>query len=92
MDFVKDHVNEIVAAVQAADILRKGKNQLKEAKKNRTLWIILGVIGAIAVIAVVAYLVYRYMTPSYIDDFDDEFDDDFADEDFDDDGLDAAQA
>ena len=41
----------------------------------------------IAAIAAIAYAVYRYMTPSYEDDFDD---DDFFD-DFEDDAEDAAE-
>ena len=88
MDTIREHVDDIVTAVQAADILRKKKNEVKE--KSNTLWIVLGIIGAVVVIALIAYAVYRYMTPSYIDDFDDEFDDDFEDEDFDDDTFDAA--
>ena len=90
MDTIRDHMDDIVTAVQAADILRRRKKEA--AEKSNTLWIILGIIGAIVVIALIAYAVYRYMTPSYIDDFDDEFDDDFEDEDFDDESLDAAQA
>ena len=91
METIRDHMDDIVTAVQAADILRRKKKAV--AEKSNTLWIILGIIGAIVVIALIAYAVYRYMTPSYIDDFDDEFDDDFADEDFDDDdALDEAQA
>ena len=88
MDTIREHVDDIVTAVQAADILRKKKNEVKE--KSNTLWIVLGIIGAVVVIALITYAVYRYMTPSYIDDFDDEFDDDFEDEDFDDDTFDAA--
>ena len=89
MDLIREHVDDIVTAVQAADILRRKRNEMKE--KSNTLWIILGIIGLIVVIGVIAFLVYRYMTPSYVDDFDDDFDDDLDDADFEDDALDAAQ-
>ena len=89
MDMVKDHLDDIVTAVQAADLLRRKKKEVEE--KSNTLWIVLGIIGAIVVLGLIAYAVYRYLTPSYKDDFDD-FEDDFDDDFEEDDSLDGAQA
>ena len=41
-------------------------------------------IDEIAAVAGIAYLVYRYLTPDYLEDFDEDFDDDFDDDFFDD--------
>lgn len=54
---------------------------MRDDKSNSLLWI-LAVVGAVAAVAAIAYAVYRYMTPSYLDDaeeddFFDDFDDDF---------------
>ncbi|MBQ6733862.1 MAG: hypothetical protein IJR00_03025 [Lachnospiraceae bacterium] len=60
---------------------------MREEKSGHGLLWFLAIIGAITAIAGIAYAVYRYMTPSYTDDFDD---DDFFD-DFEDDAEDAAE-
>ena len=57
-----------------------GKKE-EEKKECNVLLCVLAVIGAIAAVAAIAYAVYRYLNPSYLDDFDDEFEDEFEDED-----------
>lgn len=69
------HMNKIQEFVD-------GKCRIFKAKKKNPLLIALIVIGGIAVVAAIAYAVYRFLAPSYIDDFDDDFDDDDFDEDF----------
>jgi flagellar basal body-associated protein FliL len=80
-------VEEIMDLVKARDIkeLKDYFNKKEEAeKRNNTLIWIFAIIGVIAAVAGVAYLIYRYLTPDYLDDFDDDFDDDFEDDFFDD--------
>lgn len=52
-----------------------------EEKKGNTLVWILAIIGAIVAVAAIAYAVYRYFTPTYLEDFEDDFEDEFEDED-----------
>lgn len=51
---------------------------LEDRDKKRVLWIF-AIVGAIAAIAGIAALVYKFLTPDYIEDIDDDFDDDFDD-------------
>lgn len=53
----------------------------KEEKKkcSPVVWV-LAIIGAVAAVAAIAYAVYRYFTPSYLEDFEEEFEDEFEDE------------
>ena len=83
-------MNSLEEVVKINEIISKKDD---EKKKNTLLWV-LAIIGAIAAVAGIAYLVYRYLTPDYLEDFDDDFDDDslddfddddYMDEDFDDD-------
>lgn len=54
--------------------------QKKEDDKNKnTLLCILAIIGTVTAVAAIAYGVYRFLTPTYIEDFEDDFDDDFDD-------------
>lgn len=53
----------------------------KEEKKGNTLVWVLAIIGVIAAVAAIAYAVYRYFTPTYLEDFEDDFEDEFEDED-----------
>ena len=55
----------------------------EEDKKGNTLVWVLAIIGAVAAVAAIAYAVYRYFTPTYLEDFEDDFDDDFDDDFFD---------
>ena len=45
----------------------------------------MAIIGGLVVVSAIAYLVYRLLTPDYMEDFDDDFEDEFDDEFFDDD-------
>ncbi len=53
---------------------------MDNTNSGKTLLWILAIVGAVTVIAGIAYAVYKYMTPSYIDDSDDDFFDDFEDD------------
>ena len=53
----------------------------EEDKKGNTLVWVLAIIGAVAAVAAIAYAVYRYFTPTYLEDFAAEFEDEFEDED-----------
>ncbi len=68
-------IEEIVAAV----------NAVEEKKSHKKLYKVLAVIGGLVVVSAIAYLVYRLLTPDYMEDFDDDFEDEFDDEFFDDD-------
>ncbi|MBO7515018.1 MAG: hypothetical protein J6T47_05310 [Lachnospiraceae bacterium] len=74
-------IEEIVAAV----------NAVEEKKSHKKLYKILAVIGGLVVVSAIAYLVYRLLTPDYMEDFDDDFEDEFDDEFFDDDDADDAE-
>ena len=60
-----------------------GRKKEEEKKSNKLLWAF-AIIGAIAAVAAIAYVVYRYLTPDYLEDFEDDFDDDFDDDFFED--------
>ena len=61
---------------------------LEDRDKKRVLWIF-AIVGAIAAIAGIAALVYKFLTPDYIEDIDDDFDEYYEDEeDWDDDEYD----
>jgi len=49
-----------------------------DKNKNTLLWV-LAIIGTVTAVAAIAYGVYRFFTPTYIEDFEDDFDDDFDD-------------
>ena len=71
---IKDF-NDFVSMIKMNDFFNKKKQEeiiIEEQKKKNTLLIILAVIGAIAAVAGIAYLVYRYLTPDYLEDFDDD--------------------
>jgi len=75
--FRSSKLDDVLSAAKLDGLLKK-KEQEKNCKK---VLIVLAVIGGIALIAGIAYAVYRYLAPTYLDDFEDEFEDDF-DEDF----------
>ena len=61
-------------------------------KRKQIIITVLAIIGAVAAVAGIAYLVYRYLTPDYLEDFDDDLDDDFDDDFFDDEDAVAVEA
>jgi predicted Kef-type K+ transport protein len=73
MDLVK--VNEML-----------GKKEEEKKKNNVWLWV-LAIIGAVAAVAAIGVVVYRYLRPDYLEDFDDEFEDDLEDDFEDEDGV-----
>lgn len=83
-DFMSSQkMNDFLTATKLNEIIHKKQDPMEE--KKHTLIFVLAIIGTIAAIAGIAYLVYRCVTPNYLEDFEDDFDDDFE-EDF---GLDA---
>lgn len=76
---MSDKIEEFLGAARLSELIHK--KELEEKNKN-TIVIILAIIGAIAAVVGIAYLVYKHMTPDYLDDYDsddfyDSFDDDF---------------
>ena len=71
-------VDELIAATKLSELVNK-KEEDKQCKN--VLWA-LAIVGAIAAVAGIAYAVYRFFTPSYLDEFEDDFDDDEFDDDF----------
>ncbi|MBD5527363.1 MAG: DUF4366 domain-containing protein [Acetatifactor sp.] len=63
-----------------------GSKKEEEKKGNVLVWI-LAIIGVIAAVAAIAYAVYRYFTPTYLEDFEDDFEDEFEDEDDDEEDI-----
>jgi len=69
--------------VKANELLKK-----KEEKKKCSVWKwVIAIVIAIAAIAAIAFVVYRYLKPDYLEDFEDEFEDDFEDDFDDEDGV-----
>lgn len=68
-------VEELIAESKLKELLNK-KDEGKE--KKVVLWV-LAIIGLVAAVAGIAYVVYKFMTPDYLEDFEDDFDDDFDD-------------
>ncbi|TCK92555.1 hypothetical protein EDC19_1699 [Natranaerovirga hydrolytica] len=77
---------------QFNDFLSKfSRNQEAEKRNKIFMWIGIS-ITAVAVIAGIAYAVYRYLNPTYLEDFDEDFDLDYDDDDFEDLDYDDTQA
>ncbi len=78
-------IDDLMNNVKINQLLNK--NKVEEERKSCIIWV-LAIIGAIASVAAIAYVVYRHITPHYLDDFDGDFDYDEFDDDFDDDDED----
>lgn len=85
------HFDDFLEATKLDEIVykkqREAERQAELEKKEKIKTIVITVICivlGIAAIAGIAYLVYRYLTPDYLEDFDDDFDDDLDDDFFDD--------
>ena len=65
-------IEDIIAETRLNEILHKNEAE------NTVIWT-LAIIGAVAAVAAIAYVVYRFVSPDYLDDFEDDFDDDFDD-------------
>ena len=73
------NLDEIISAVKVGELIG-GKKEPEENKVVKKVVWVLAIIGAVAAVAGIAYAVYKYLTPSFLDDFDDDFDDDFFEE------------
>ena len=76
---MNNKMEEFLTATKLNELLHK--KEIEEKNKNTVLWI-LAILGAVAAVAGIAYAVYRFFTPSYLDEFEDDFDDDEFDDDF----------
>ena len=74
-------MEDFLAATRLNELIHKKEED--EKNKNTLLWV-LAIIGAVAAVAGIAYAVYRFLTPSYPEEFEDDFDDDFDDDLFED--------
>ncbi|MGL5258891.1 MAG: hypothetical protein ACRC7V_02160 [Lachnospiraceae bacterium] len=61
-----------------------GMTKKQETKKICPIVWVFAVIGGVVAIAGIAYALYRYFSPTYLEDFEEDLEDDF-DDDFDDD-------
>ena len=87
--------DDVLTATHLDDIVYKKpreKEAEEERKRKQIIITVLAIIGAVAAVAGIAYLVYRYLTPDYLEDFDDDLDDDFDDDFFDDEDAVAVEA
>lgn len=68
-------VEELIAETRLRELLHRN-----EEEKQKTLVIcVLAIIGVIAAVAAIAFVVYKFVTPDYLEDFEEDFDDDFDD-------------
>lgn len=77
-------IEDVLAAAHLNELLRKKEND--ENKKNTIIWV-LAIIGAVTAIAGIAFAVFKYLSPTYLDDDFDDFDDDFDDDFYSDDEV-----
>ncbi len=70
-------MDEILEVLKVNELL--GKKQEAKKEQNIVLWIF-AIIGGVAAVAAIVYAVYRYFTPSYLEDFEEDFEDDFEDD------------
>ena len=72
------NIDELLGVAKLSELMSNDKKD--ESKK--VLWV-LAIIGAVAAVAGIAALVYKYLSPDYLEDIDDDYDDDFDDDFFD---------
>ncbi len=77
-DSVSEKINDLIAQTKLNELIHK------KEKKNNGIVIALAIIGSIAAVAGIAYLVYKWVNPKYIAEFDDLEDEDDYDIDEDD--------
>lgn len=75
---MSNKIEELMNAAKINELLRK--KEIEEKNKNGIV-IALAIIGAIAAVAAIAYVVFRYLQPDYLEDFDsDDFNDNFEED------------
>lgn len=67
-----------LSEIEALDRFLRRKEEKEEAKNNLIIWC-LAILGVVLVVGVVAVIVYNYLKPDYLEDFEDDFDDEFDD-------------
>lgn len=86
VDTLKDYDIKDLKELSAFKKFAEKEKEVAEKKKNNTIIWILVIIGIIVVCAVAGYLLYKFLAPDYLEDFDDDFED-FDDDFFEDDEL-----
>lgn len=88
-DYIKENglkdFNELKELSHFRKLKRKDE-EMEAKKKNNTLIWVLAIIGTVVVIAAIAFVIYKFVVPDYLEDFDDDFED-FDDDFFEDDDL-----
>lgn len=69
-------LEDLITTSKLNDLLHKKE----EDKTSKTVIWVLAIVGAIAAVAGIAFLVYKFLTPDYLEDFEEDFDDDFDDD------------
>ena len=64
-------IEEMITETKLYEMLKKRDQD----KAKKTILCILAIVGAVVAIAGIAYVVYRFLSPDYLDDFEDEFED-----------------
>ncbi len=72
---VSEKLNDLIAQSKINDLIHR------KEKKNNGIVIALAIIGSIAAVAGIAFLVYKWVNPKYIAEFDDLEDEDDINED-----------
>ena len=67
------NLEELISAVKVGELIGRKKEEPEESKVGKKVIMVLAIIGAVAAVAGIAYAVYKYLTPSFLDDFDDDF-------------------
>ena len=74
------NIDELLGVAKLSELMSNDKKD--ESKK--VLWV-LAIIGAVAAVAGIAALVYKYLSPDYLEDIDDDYDDEEDDDEEEDD-------
>lgn len=69
-------LEDMISNSKLNELLHKNE----ESKTRKTVIWSLAIVGAIAAVAGIAFLVYKFLTPDYLEDFEEDFDDDFDDD------------
>ena len=72
------NIDELLGVAKLSELMSNDKKD-----ESKTVFWVLAIIGAVAAVAGIAALVYKYLSPDYLEDIDDDYDDDFDDDFFD---------
>ena len=80
---IMNKIEEMITETKLYEMLKKRDQD----KAKKTILCILAVVGGVVAIAWIAYVVYRFLSPDYLDDFEEDLDDDFEEDFFEDEDL-----